>query len=67
MLVEWETGETSYEPLNIIGDDDPVTCAAYAKANGLLNTPGWKRFKQIAKGDKVVIRIMRQSIIKQML
>ena len=49
VLVEWETGETTYEPLDIIAKDDPVTCAAYAKNNDLLNEPGWKRFKQMAK------------------
>ena len=29
--VEWETGETTFEPLSIITADDPVTCEAYAK------------------------------------
>ena len=40
ILVEWETGETTYEPLDLIAKTDPVTCAIYAKRNGLLNTPG---------------------------
>ena len=31
VLVEWETGETTYEPLDLIGSDDPVTCAEYAR------------------------------------
>jgi hypothetical protein len=31
MLVEWETGETTYEPLKAIAADDTVTCAEYAK------------------------------------
>jgi hypothetical protein len=25
------TGESSYEPLDVISADDPITCAAYAK------------------------------------
>jgi hypothetical protein len=25
-LVKWETGETTYEPLDLIASDDPVTC-----------------------------------------
>ena len=36
--VEWETGEITFEPLSIIAADDPVTCAAYAKENDLLDS-----------------------------
>ena len=39
-MIEWDTGETSYEPLSLIVQDDPITCAVYAKKHGLLNTPG---------------------------
>ena len=38
-MVEWETGEITEEPLSIITKDDPVTCAAYAKKNNLLDLP----------------------------
>ena len=31
VLVELETGESTYEPLNVIAADDPITCAIYAK------------------------------------
>ena len=41
VLVEWETGERTYEPLDNIATDDPVTCAVYAKEKGLLDEPGW--------------------------
>jgi hypothetical protein len=34
VLVEWETGETTYKPLDLIANDDPVTCAEYARTNG---------------------------------
>ena len=44
LLIRWESGECSWEPLKLIGMDDPVTCAAYGKAQGLLDTPGWTRF-----------------------
>ena len=40
VMIEWDTGETSYEPLSLIVQDDPITCAVYAKKHGLLNTPG---------------------------
>ena len=65
VLVEWETGETTYEPLHIIAQDEPITCAVYAKNNGFLDTPGWKRFKHMAKRDKRMLREINQSRLRQ--
>ena len=65
VLVEWETGETTYEPLDLIAKTDPVTCAIYAKRNGLLNTPGWKRFKPIVKNQKKLTRMINQTRLHQ--
>jgi hypothetical protein len=42
VLVEWENGEITSEPLNIFGKDDPVTCTIYARKHGLLKEEGWK-------------------------
>jgi hypothetical protein len=42
ILVEWENGEITSEPLNIFGKDDPVTCAVYARKRRLLEEEGWK-------------------------
>ena len=50
--VEWETGESTYEPLSIIAADDPVTCASYAKENDLLALEGWHRFRNLASPCK---------------
>ena len=36
VLIEWEDGEQTYEPLDTIAADDPVTCAIYAKENVCL-------------------------------
>ena len=49
VVIEWENGEITSEPLSIIGADDPIPCANYARENDLLNTPGWVRFKRLAK------------------
>jgi len=35
--VKWETGEVTYEPLDVIAADDPITCAVYMKDNELLD------------------------------
>ena len=48
VMVEWETGKITREPLKTVAANDPVSCAIYAKQNNLLNTPGWKGSKQIA-------------------
>ena len=61
--VEWETGEITFEPLSIIAPDDPVTCAAYAKENHLLE--GWCRFRSLAKKDKVLAGAIKHSKIRQ--
>ena len=63
--VEWENGEITFEPLSIIAADDPVTCAAYAKENDLLALEGWRRFRSLAKKDKVLARTIKQSKIRQ--
>ena len=36
VMVEWESGEVTYEPLTLISKDDPITCAVYAKKHDLL-------------------------------
>jgi len=48
IMIKWEGGEITNEPLNLIAKDDPVTCAIYASKNNLLDTDGWRRFKSIA-------------------
>ncbi len=64
VMIEWETGEVTAEPLTTIAADDPVTCAIYAKEKGLLNEPGWKRFKGIAKRDKKMLRQVNQAKLR---
>ena len=60
VLVEWETGEKTYEPLSILAADDPVTCATYAKENDLLHIEGWKRSRKLAKWDKTLASAVMQ-------
>jgi hypothetical protein len=61
IMIEWENGEITSEPLTVIAADDPVTCAIYAKEKGLLNEPGWKRFKGIAKWQKKFTCMVNQA------
>ena len=65
VMVEWESGEITYEPLTLISKDDPITCAVYAKKHDLLDTTGWKHLKRYAKTSKRLIRAVKQSRIRQ--
>ena len=65
VMVEWESGEVTYEPLTLISKDDPITCAVYAKKHDLLDTTGWKHLKRYAKTSKRLIRAVKQSRICQ--
>ena len=64
VLVQWEDGSETYEPLAIIKKDDPVTCATYAKDNGLLDVEGWKSLKRIATRTKLYERMVKQANFK---
>ena len=52
VLVDWETGEKTYEPLSVLAVDDPVTCATCAKENDLLHIDGWKGSGNLQRGTK---------------
>ena len=65
VMVEWESEEVTYEPLALISNDDPITCAVYAKKHDLLDTTGWKHLKRYAKTSKRLIRAVKQSRIHQ--
>ena len=38
-MVEQEPGEITEDPLSIIAQDDPVTCAPHANKHNLLHLP----------------------------
>ena len=65
VLVDWETGEKTYDPLSVLAADDSVTCATYAKENALLHIDGWIRFRNLAKRDKNQTRAVMQLKIRQ--
>jgi hypothetical protein len=64
VCVEWENGETTNEPVTTIAADEPVTCAIYAKDKNLLDGPGWKRFKSIARRQQHMFRMANQAKLR---
>ena len=61
LKVLWHDDTNTWELLETLAIEDPVTCAQYAHDNGLLNTPGFKRFKSYVKRKKKYIRMLRQA------
>ena len=59
--VEWDDGTKTWEALETMAKDDPISCARYAKKHGLLNTPGWKRFKGHAMQVRKLLSAIRES------
>ena len=57
--------EITEEPLSIIVQDDPVTCADYAKEHNQLHLPEWNKLKHIAKHQKILMRAINQTKNRQ--
>ena len=64
VLIEWEDGSVTQEPLSMLAAEDPVACATYAKDKDLLEKEGWKQFKRIAKRHKKYIRMVKQAKLR---
>ena len=60
VLVAWETGEITWEPLKTV-QQDKVMCGLYARKNNLLDQPGWTKFKRYAKREKKLLRLVNQA------
>ena len=64
VLIEWENGDVTEEPLNWMIKENAIPIAQYAKENNLLNTPGWKSLKKIAKREKLLERLVNQAKLR---
>jgi hypothetical protein len=64
LLVQWENGEITTEPLSVIAADDPVTCAVYAREQDLLDVEGWRHFWNLAKREKHFLHLVKQAKMK---
>ena len=53
VMVEWEPGEVTYEPLTLISKEDPINCAVYAKKRDLLDTTRSKRLIRAVKQSRI--------------
>jgi hypothetical protein len=61
VLVHWEGGSETFDPLSVMAKEDPITCAKYAKDNDLLDKLGWKSLQHIASRTLKFARMCRQA------
>ena len=59
-LVKCQSGEKTWDPLTLMGQQDPVTIATYAAGNDLLNKPGWRRFRRYVQPS--TRRFIKQAV-----
>jgi hypothetical protein len=60
--IEWEDGDITFERLDYIGADDPVSVAKYAQANDLFDIPAFKKYKKYVELNKVFRLKLQTSI-----
>jgi hypothetical protein len=53
IMVEWENGETTTQPLSVIATNDPVMCAIDEGEHDPLDTKGWKHFRNWTKRENI--------------
>jgi hypothetical protein len=59
--IDWDNGETSWEPLKTIFRDDPMSVYAHATDNDLLQTDGWKKIGRMKRNVKFMKRMINAS------
>ena len=64
LLIEWEIGEQTEEPFKQVITDDRVSVAQYATRHNLLDTPGWKRLRSLAKQEQKITRMANQAKLR---
>jgi hypothetical protein len=62
ILIDWDAGEPTWEPLNLIAKSDPMSVSIYREKNGLLNKKGWKYLKRHARNTRKVCRHVREIL-----
>jgi hypothetical protein len=63
ILIEWSSGERSWEPLRNAATYLAADLAEYAEQHQLLDEEGWRQFKRIARRKKRLRRLYKQEIL----
>jgi hypothetical protein len=62
LLIEWDVGEPTWEPLNVIAKCDPVSVTLYGVKNDMLDKKGWKYLKKHAKNLPRIAKQVREVL-----
>ena len=62
VLVQWSTGETTWEPLRLMIKEDPITMAKYAADNDLLNEDQWRRLRTYHRERKHILKLVVKAM-----
>ena len=57
----WDTDEVTWEPVEIVRKDDPITVARYAKDKHLTEQRGWTWAKKIVERENKLLRMMKAN------
>ena len=60
VLVKWETGEETWEPLRIMIKEDPITMASYAAEHNLLDQDQWKCLRPYHHQQKYIMKTIKR-------
>ena len=61
LKMDWENGEQTWVARSNVDADNKPLVALYAKDNHLLDTPGWKTYKNLARREKKMLRLVNQA------
>ena len=64
LQILWASGETTWEDLTQVFNDDQVSVSLYAMKNNLLHLSGFKRCKRWTKSAKKMARMINQARLK---
>jgi len=66
VLVQWANRERSWIPLSNIAATCKSECAKYAAEKGLLGETGWKQFAKLARRQKMMVRLAKQTTKREL-
>ena len=64
LRIHWGDNTVDWRLYRDIFNSDPVEVAMYAKENGMLDEPGWRRCRNYVKNDKKLARMIHQAKLK---
>ena len=62
VLVQWSTGEETWELLRMMMKADPITMATYAANNDLLNKEQWKCLCMYHRQHKYILKMVIRAL-----